>query len=356
VLLGAGSAMGPLLVLLSLGANVIAVDLDRPAIWKRLIGLARDSPGTITFPLKKPQAACSTDDDLYASAGCNLFTQTPEIRNWLLTVQPNKNLVIGGYAYLDGALHVQVSLAMDAIMKGVVEKRPRGSVALGFLCSPTDVFIQPDDAVQASVTNLKKAPAWQNLVRMLTSRVLVKNTRAPVPTDEGKGSFVVVDGLVVAQGPNYALAKRIQHWRAIVSRAAGCVVSSNIAPSTATVSVVHNASFAAAYGGMHLFKPMEIFYQETSNAVMGALLIHDIRNPNSKAFPKTALQNQLQQFSVGAFHGGIWRGAFKVNSIGEVSAVAYYLNKYSAQLVSVGVAVVSGVVYLVKFGSPIYLP
>jgi hypothetical protein len=34
---------------------------------------------------------------------------------------------------------------------------------------------------------------------------------------------------------------------------------------------VHNKSFAAAYGGMRAFKPMEIFYQETSLAVIGAL-------------------------------------------------------------------------------------
>ena len=37
VLLGAGSAMGPFEVLMSLGANVVAIDLDRPFIWKRLI-------------------------------------------------------------------------------------------------------------------------------------------------------------------------------------------------------------------------------------------------------------------------------------------------------------------------------
>jgi len=333
------------------------VDLDRPAIWKRLITLARDSPGSITFPLKKPLSSCQGDDDIFASAGCNLFTQTPEIRNWLLGVQPKSDLVIGGYAYLDGALHVQVSLAMDAIMKGVVEKRPVGTVALAFLCSPTDVFIQPDDAVQASVTNLKRAPAWQKLIRMLTSKVLVRNARAAVQTDEKDGgSFTVVDGLVIAQGPNYALAKRIQHWRAIVARSAGCPVSSNIAPSTATASVVHNASFAAAYGGFHLFKPMEVFFQETSNAVMGALLIHDIRNKGGKAYPKTSLRNPAQQFSVGAFHGGIWRGAFKINSIGEVAAVSFYLKKYSLVLTSVAVGIGSGVVYLVKFGSPIHLP
>ena len=38
--------------------------------------------------------------------------------------------------YLDGAKHVQVSLAMDAIMAGVMEKRK--NISLGFLCSPTD--------------------------------------------------------------------------------------------------------------------------------------------------------------------------------------------------------------------------
>merc|ERR1712127_547813 len=56
VLLGAGSAMGPLHVLLALGANVIAIDLDRPGIWKRLIGLAKKSSGTITFPIKQEQS------------------------------------------------------------------------------------------------------------------------------------------------------------------------------------------------------------------------------------------------------------------------------------------------------------
>lgn len=56
VLLGAGSAMGPLLTLLSLGANVIAIDLDRKGIWDRLIRETRNSPGTLIFPLKKKQS------------------------------------------------------------------------------------------------------------------------------------------------------------------------------------------------------------------------------------------------------------------------------------------------------------
>ena len=49
-----------------------------------------------------------------------------------------------------------------------------------------------------------------------------------------------VDGLSIAQGPNYCTAKRLQHWRAVIARSNGHRVSSNIAPSTATDSVVSN--------------------------------------------------------------------------------------------------------------------
>lgn len=84
VLLGAGSAMGPLKLLLELGANIVAIDLDRPGIWQRLLDLAENSCGTITFPLKegKPQASLSTRQELCAAAGANLLAHTPEILNW----------------------------------------------------------------------------------------------------------------------------------------------------------------------------------------------------------------------------------------------------------------------------------
>jgi hypothetical protein len=154
VLLGAGSAMGPLHVLLALGANVIAVDLDRPGIWKRLITLTKKSTGTITFPLKEEQSNLKTDDDLYASAGCNLFTHTPMIRDWLMDLYPGKPFTVGCYAYLNGALHVQVSLAMDAICKDLSEKRK--GISLAYLCTPTDLHLCPEAAFRASEANYKE--------------------------------------------------------------------------------------------------------------------------------------------------------------------------------------------------------
>jgi hypothetical protein len=113
---------------------------------------------------------------------------------------------------------------------------------------------------------------WRNLVvypiRLLAgSKMLTKNALPPVKAANAE-EFSIVDGLVVPQGPNYALAKRMQHWRAIVARAQGSVVSTHVAPSTATASVVHNRQFAWAYDGMPFFVPYEIFEQDTSNAVM----------------------------------------------------------------------------------------
>jgi hypothetical protein len=48
-------------------------------------------------------------------------------------------------------------------------------------------------------------------------RYLAKNALPTVKTRDGK-DLSIVDGLSVVQGPNYALAKRMQHWRAVVAR------------------------------------------------------------------------------------------------------------------------------------------
>eukprot|EP01114_Cavostelium_apophysatum_P017977 TRINITY_DN545_c0_g1_i1.p1 TRINITY_DN545_c0_g1~~TRINITY_DN545_c0_g1_i1.p1 ORF type:complete len:531 (+),score=139.84 TRINITY_DN545_c0_g1_i1:67-1659(+) len=325
VILGAGSAMGPFLVLMALGANIIAVDLDRAPIWKRLISIAEQSSGTITFPLKKPQSEITSNDDLYANAGSNLITQAPEINNWLCSLYPEKNLLVGCYVYLDGDAHVKVVMACDAIMKGMSETRKAG---LAYLCTPTDAHVIPEEARRAAAANYN-ALTWQNMLvlpirTILGSRMLAKNAQRPVKAKDGQ-EFSYVDGLVVQQGPNYALAKRMQHWRAMVARSKGCLVSSHIAPSTATASVVHNKSFAWAYDGIPYFKPYEIFEQDTSNAVMSAILIHDINNPKAAANPTFPLHNPLELFKYNSFNGGVWRSGYKYGTLGEISVIIHFV-------------------------------
>ena len=151
-------------------------------------------------------------------------------------------------------------------------------------------------------------------------------------------------GISVAQGPNYALAKRMQHWRAIIARENGSIVSSNIAPATSTVSVVHKKEFAWAYEGMPYFKPYEIFAPNVSNAVMTALLFFDLNDESSVANPNTKLNNPNQLFSYGSFNGGCWRCAYEVDSIGEASVFVYFgrvAKPYVSALVAVGAAAVA---------------
>ena len=170
------------------------------------------------------------------------------------------------------------------------------------------------------------------------------NVGRPVPSDNDT-NVTIVNGLVVQQGPNYALAKRIQHWRAMLCRAGRQTVSTNIAPSTATASVVHNSSFAAAYGGMHKFKPMEIFMQETSNAVMCALMLNDVFNTEGLAHGSNPISNPVRLFASTAFHGGIWRIGYRGGTIGMISAAYYYAKVHGIKVL----AAVGGLVYLGRY-------
>ncbi|KNC46125.1 protein tyrosine phosphatase [Thecamonas trahens ATCC 50062] len=352
VLLGAGSAMGPLLQLMAMGANIIAIDLDRPGIWKRLFSIARNSPGRMFYPLSRPASECADEGELAAAAGCNLFTQTPEIRNWINAEFSKRELTIGSYAYLHGALHVQVSLAMDAIVASLLDEGL--NLRLAYLCTPTLTYVIPKEARAAAAANEANAPMWQRLVRGLTfGKKLVSNALPLFVGDDGT-EYAICDGVVTAQGPNYALAKTIQQARAVVARTEmNTPVSKHVAPSTATKSVVDNKSFAAAYGGFRFFAAMEVFYQETSNAVMAAILVHDIQNPDAVANPSVVLSNPMELFAHNAIHGGVWRNGFKINSIGEVAALAFYATEYTFQLVAASGAVAALGWYLNTHGLPI---
>lgn len=345
VLLGAGSAMGPFLILMALGANVVAVDLNRKGIWDRLLKIANASPGTLTFPLPAEQSTYADDAAMAEVAGCNLFTDTPKIRNWLSTLYKDakKPLTVGSYAYLDGALHVQVSLAMDAICRDLSEQR---KASLAYLCTPTDLHVVPKeahDAALAQYASYRKKFYCKLMTLLGRGKFLRKNAPEPMKSTTGE-SFYVVNGISVAQGPNYALAKRLQHWRAIVARAQGSIVSSNVAPATSTVSVVHNKMFAMAYEGMPYFKPYEIFEPATSNAVMSGILFSDLCNEGGAAYPGSKLvkSNPNELFRWGSFHGGTWRCAYAVDSIGEASVFIYVgriVQPYVAVGTVVGVAV-----------------
>ena len=73
---------------------------------------------------------------------------------------------MGGYAYLDGELHVRVAMAMDAIMAQCCARRAV-KPNLAFLCSPTDVFVCPKEAHAAMKENRRHLPLVLRLASIL---------------------------------------------------------------------------------------------------------------------------------------------------------------------------------------------
>jgi hypothetical protein len=296
VVLGAGAEMGPVHSLLRWGAGVVAVDLPRPAIWSRLLEINRRYGGSLHLPVR----GAGDDSGLAERAGADLLHDVAQVATWLGGI--DGRLVLGNYVYADGAVNVRVSTAVDVLTARIVAERP--DTALAFLATPTDVFAVPVEAVAFSVEAYGRPTPIKRVrqpVRVLSAGRLLKRNYAP-GADPG-----ICDSLVAQQGPNYALAKRLQRWRATVARAAGTAVSLKVAPPTRTRSVVKNRALAAAYAGAHLFD-VEVFEPATSNTLMAALLVHDLRVP-----PPTA-EYSWQDEAHGAAHGGLWRGPYAPRS------------------------------------------
>ncbi len=296
VVLGAGAEMGPLTALLRWGAEVIAVDLPRPALWQRLLDTANRYAGRLRVPVAGDPAG----PDLARRAGADLVQEPGRVATWLAGF--DGPLVLGNYVYADGAMNLRVAMAVDALTEHLMARRD--DLALAFLATPTDVFAVPADAVDEANRRYAEASGIGRIRRPLRvlsgGRLLARNY--PPQADPG-----VNDSLVPQQGPNYALAKRLQRWRATVARAAGTTVCLTVAPATRTRSVLRNRLLAAAFAGAHRFG-IEVFEPATSNTLMAALLVHHLRTaPPAQPYP-------WQDEAYAAAHGGLWRQPYAPRS------------------------------------------
>jgi hypothetical protein len=145
-------------------------------------------------------------------------------------------------------------------------------------------------------------------VQALTAGRLFRRSYPTTVTVPDGRELGIADCLVVQQGPNYAIAKQVQRWRAIAAYAAGSQVSANVAPPTRTRSVLKNRALAAAYSGAHRFG-VEVFAPATSSTLMAALLVHDLRTERPQ------LPHPHDLFARGANHGGLWRVAYEPRSV-----------------------------------------
>jgi hypothetical protein len=314
VVLGAGAEVGPLPALLSWGARVIGVDLPDPRVWARVLETARRSGGTLLVPVAGGAAGLdgASDETVAQRAGLDLAGDVPTVAGWLAAA--DGPLVLGNYVYADGAANVRVSAAVDALT--VRLQAERDDIALAFLATPTDVFAVPADAVAQSVRAYAARPPAVKLasppLRALSGGRLLRRAYPP-GADPG-----INDSLVAQQGPNYALAKRMQRWRATLARDGGATVSMNVAPPTRTRSVMKNRALAAAYSGARRFG-VEVFEPATTRVLMAALLVHDLNNGGGPAHA-----HPWQDEAHAAAHGGLWRFAYAPRSALAIAALLGY--------------------------------
>jgi hypothetical protein len=364
VLLGASAEVGPLAWLAGWRARIVAIDLPDERTWQRVARCVHEGNGGLIAPTRERSGAgagagartsASTDtgaDSLagemhdaasvshaVTGAGVDLLTDLPEIARWLATLEGP--MTVGAYAYLDGAAHVRVSAAMDALMAALT--RQREDVSLAMLATPTDVYAVSADAVRESRRRYAArgpgARLWQEPIALTTGgrffqpNYPAQEMRERHAADGGAtdatvvaGGYGVCDSIVLQQGPNYALAKRLQQWRALAARDDGVRVSINVAPSTMTNSVVKNPALAAAFAGAHHFG-VESFEAATTSALMAALLVYDLRSEGSPANPSLALSHPLELLAHGANHGGMWRMPFIARSALPVAAALGWMRR-----------------------------
>lgn len=290
VLLGAASEMGPLQWLSRWGAHVIAVDLAGDRIWQRIAQVVGDGSGTASVPV--PEG--SSTDDLTRAAGIDLVRELPELHAWLKTFG---TVALGNYAYADGAMFARVAVAADVLVAQLASERQIASYA--YLASPTEVYAVPPEVVERARA---RRGTIASVPRALTGARLFSPSYADVADDDERGIY---DCLVPQQGPNYALAKSLQRWRAVAFKDEGVPTSATVAPATRTRSVTKNRVLAAAYAGAAPFG-VEVFEPETSRALTSILLVRDLRDPASAAKPSTKLDHPYDLFVEGAAHGGLW--------------------------------------------------
>ncbi len=291
--LGAGAQTSPLPTLTSWGAEVVAVDLPRKDLWERVITTCNDGASTVHIPIQP-----NTKGSVASRAGADVIADVPELLQWLSGFA-EKPLVLGVYIYADGALHVQATLAADAL--GTSLTSVGADITMAYAGTPSDCFLVAPDVVNDS-NERRRSRLWRSIELPLRTLSLGKlyapayNEMLESADGEEMG---IVDAIVAQQGPNYSLAKRLQRWRSEVAWEDGQGASFNVAPPTWTVSVTKNKVLAAGYYGARS-AGLEVFTPETMSVLMTALLVHDLFVPAPDEHPELGLTRA-------GIHGGYWR-------------------------------------------------
>jgi len=334
VLIGATSEMGPLNQLLDRGATVVAIarpnSKSKPHKWQKLIAKAENSCGRLVVPLsRRPDQGVN----LAAGAGADATAEIPELIHWLCSSEirglGDGPLHIYSGIYLDGEGFVRASVAMDAIVDGCTAKREVKPVLL-YIDTPSHVHLVPRTA---SASSKRFRASTGTVQKILYTLGLLKPLRFRRSRESAEREVMV--GLANEQGPNYAIAKYLQRWRALVARHSGCLVSITNGPAAKTNSVMHAKTMAFVMNHLHWIPPNVAHEPETVKELMAMIMVRDLQSSHALARPHAKTLHVLDICEENAWHGGMWLSPYEARSIGAWIYLCYYGVRFGLPLLGV---------------------
>jgi hypothetical protein len=217
--------------------------------------------------------------------------------------------------------------------------------------SPTMPLIVPPMAATSAQQRLTERPTWERWANTLTrGSWLTPSTlkyAAAHPTngengasgDEGSSiddrnnddegnkpdifvnnnDYVLVNGMVTAQGPCYVLAKTLQQWRCMVAYYRDAhIASCPYAPLTRTpTATAKDGLMTNTFSGMHHFEPLLAFDAGPASTLMCSILVAQLQLMN-RPLPDME-ESPFTLFWDGSVHGGVWSCPYTLESISTLN-------------------------------------
>jgi hypothetical protein len=304
VLLGAGAELASTRLLLRAGAHVLWVDVTAPF---RSLSDVNELSGTITR----------------APGACNLLERPREIAAAIRAFAAEGAVHVGMFAYAPGASKEwRLGAAMNAIVSSLEPELVR-SVSL--LISPTTPTLLSAETLAASEQRHREGPAWQRMLERLGA--------IQGPGFQQAGATHVSLSTVSLQGLSYMAAQYLSKIAAAESyalfgtslvdeSARPITVSANVAGITRTRSLSHPL-FELAFSGADKFG-VRIFEPETTRALNGLLMLHDLLNPEAPgaaAAPVASSRDKAAALLSQQIHGGIYTLPWVLEGVIRAAAV-----------------------------------
>jgi hypothetical protein len=310
-LLGAGAELAPTRLLLAAGARVLWVDLADPVPW-----LSRN---------EARNGHADLSGTLFQAPGVSHLLETPAVVAHAIRRFANEHgpLHLGMFAYAPGASQEwRLGAAMNAIASQLDSSSVR---SVSMLVSPTSAVTLQPECVEAARAQLANAPRWKS--------ALCRAGALRAPGHYSAGDVHVALATVSVQGLSYQAAQYISKVLAAESyavcgldpRKAGgqpLTVSANVAGITRTRSMAQPI-FQAAFAGAPSFG-VRIFDPETTRALSGLLLLHDLLNPTAPgaaAAESTDPRLKASALHSQQVHGGLYNLAYVLEHAIRIAAL-----------------------------------